>query len=80
VLPDYVFYFTKSKYYTDFVTSTQRVVAQPNINAQEYGDLKILLPPIAKQHEFESIVKQSDKSKLKLQNSLAGLSAIKIYI
>ena len=76
VLPDYVFYFTKSKYYTDFVASTQRVVAQPNINAQEYGDLKILLPPISKQHEFESIVKQSDKSKFELQKALDELTAM----
>ena len=67
VLPDYVYHFTKSDYYMDFVKETQRVVAQPNINAQEYGDLAILLPPIEKQRAFVDIVEQSDKSKFDCQ-------------
>jgi type I restriction enzyme S subunit len=40
----------------------------------------IFYPPREQQDEFVAFVEQSDKSKLKLQNSLAGLSAIKIYI
>ena len=64
VLPDYVFHFTKSDYYWDFVRSAQRVVAQPNINAQEYGNMKILLPPMEDQKVFTEFVRQSDKSKL----------------
>ena len=63
VLPDYVFHFTKSKYYMDFVQNAQRVVAQPNINAQEYGDLHILVPPMELQKEFVAFVEQTDKSK-----------------
>ena len=63
VLPDYLFHFTKSDYYLDFVKSAQRVVAQPNINAQEYGDLQILVPPLTKQYEFVRFSEQSDKSK-----------------
>ena len=69
VLPDYVFYFTKSNYYSDFVQNAQRVVAQPNINAQEYGDLQILVPPIERQNEFVKLVEQSDKSKFLAQLS-----------
>ncbi len=64
VLPDYVFHFTKSDFYLDFVRSAQRVVAQPNINAQEYGDLNILVPPIEEQKAFVEFAEQSDKSKL----------------
>ena len=63
VLPDYVFHFTKSDFYLDFVKETQRVVAQPNINAQEYGDLTILVPPMEQQKVFVKLVEQSDKSK-----------------
>lgn len=63
VLPEYVFNFTKSEYYQEFVKATQRVVAQPNINAQEYGDLEIIIPPIEEQEKFVSFVHQSDKSK-----------------
>lgn len=75
VLPDYVFHFTKSDYYWDFVRSAQRVVAQPNINAQEYGNMKILLPPMEDQKVFTEFVRQSDKSKFELEQALAELTA-----
>ena len=65
--PDYLYHFTKSDYYWDFVRSAQRVVAQPNINAQEYGDLQILLPKIEAQKSFAAFVQQSDKSKFAIQ-------------
>lgn len=64
VLPDYVFGFTKSAFYEDFVRRTQRAVGQPNINAQEYGDLKICIPPMELQKQFAEFLHQSDKSKL----------------
>ena len=67
VLPDYVFGFTKSAYYEEFVKKTQRAVGQPNINAQEYGDLKICVPPLELQSSFSSFLKQSDKSKFVVQ-------------
>ena len=66
--PDYLYHFTKSDYYWDFVKSAQRVVAQPNINAQEYGDLKLLLPPLSAQRRFATFVQQSDKSKFAALN------------
>ena len=64
--PDYLFYFTKSEYYLEFVRSSQRVVAQPNIHAKEYGDLQLLLPPLQEQEAFAGIAHQSDKSKFVL--------------
>ena len=67
VLPDYVFGFTKSAYYEEFVKKTQRAVGQPNINAQEYGDLKICVPPLELQSSFSSFLEQSDKSKFVVQ-------------
>ena len=73
--PDYLYHFTKSDYYWDFVRSAQRVVAQPNINAQEYGDLQILLPKIEAQKSFAAFVQQSDKSKFELEQALAELNA-----
>lgn len=73
VLPSYVFAFTKSPYYQKFVAETQRVVAQPNINAQEYGNLKICIPPMKKQIEFETFVKQRDDSKSKLKQNINNI-------
>lgn len=72
---DYLYHFTKSDYYWDFVRSAQRVVAQPNINAQEYGDLQILLPKIEAQKSFAAFVRQSDKSKFELEKALSELTA-----
>jgi len=46
-------------------------VAQPNINAKEYGnDLKIPIPPIELQNKFAEFVKQIDKQKFEIQKSL----------
>lgn len=77
VLPEYVFHFTKTDYYNDFVSSTQRVVAQPNINAQEYGELQICIPPLELQDQFAAFVRQSNKSKFGIQKSLNKLETLK---
>lgn len=77
VLPIYVFYYTKTDYYISFISKAQKAVAQPNINAQEYGDLKICLPPIELQQRFVDFVKQTDKSKLEIQKSLDKLEILK---
>ena len=37
VLPEYIYYFTRSQYYRSFVRLNAQAVAQPNINAQQYG-------------------------------------------
>lgn len=63
VLPDYVFYFTKTDYYKYFIKNTKRTVAQPNINSKEYGDLLICVPPLELQRQFVNFVNQVDKSK-----------------
>ncbi len=68
--PDYLYHFTRSAYYMDFVKSAQRVVAQPNINAQEYGDLQLLLPSLDEQRRFTSFVRQSDKSKYNASDAM----------
>ena len=76
VLPDYVFGFTKSTYYKEFVKKTQRAVGQPNINAQEYGDLKICVPPIEQQKAFSKFLEQSDKSKFELKQAIENISKL----
>lgn len=69
--PDYIFIYTKTDNYKKWVENKQRVVAQPNINAKEYGnDLKIPIPPIELQNKFAEFVKQIDKQKFEIQKSL----------
>ena len=76
VVPEYVFGFTKSAYYEEFVKKTQRAVGQPNINAQEYGDLKICVPPIEQQKAFSKFLEQTDKSKFELKQAIEGVDIL----
>jgi restriction endonuclease S subunit len=52
VLPNYVFAFTQTPYYRDWVAAIQRSAAQPNINAQEYSSLQIPVPPLDVQKQI----------------------------
>ena len=58
VIPSYVFHYTNSPLYKSFVAKVQRAVAQPNINAKQYGDLQIPIPPKSTQL---AIVSELDK-------------------
>lgn len=72
--PDFLYFFTKTNYYENWVQSKRKIVAQPNINAKQYGEeLKIFLPPIELQNQFADFVKQIDKLKLKMEKSLKEL-------
>ena len=69
--PDYIFIYTKTDSYKKWVENKQRVVAQPNINAKEYGnDLKIPIPPIELQNQFAETIKQINKQKFMLEKNL----------
>ena len=52
VLPKYVFAFTQTPYYHEWVSAIQRSAGQPNINAQEYRSLEIPLPPLPEQQKI----------------------------
>lgn len=46
ILPEYLFYYTRTRLYEWWVRLIQRPSAQPNINAEEYKSLEIPLPPL----------------------------------
>ena len=52
VLPKFVFAFAQTPYFHDWVTAVQRAAGQPNINAQEYSDIEIPLPPLSVQRKL----------------------------
>lgn len=51
-LPEYVFYYTKSILFKNWVIKNQRIAGQPNINGQEYLAAPFILPPISVQGEL----------------------------
>ena len=62
-LPDYVFAFTQTNTYKEWVNAIQRPSGQPNINAEEYQSLEIPLPPPNIQHEIVSIIQTAYSEK-----------------
>lgn len=77
VNPVFVYHFTNTKFYKDFIAKVQNTVAQPNINAKQYSELDFILPPLALQNEFADFVAQVDKSQLAIQKSLEELETLK---
>ena len=77
VNPKYIFKFTQTEKYKAWIKNKQRIVAQPNINAKEYGEeLLIPIPPIELQNKFTEFVNQIDKQKFEIQNSLNKMKAL----
>lgn len=59
-LPTYVYHYTHSPAYLNWVESKKRVAAQPNINGVEYGSLSIPVPPLFEQQRIVEILDQAD--------------------
>lgn len=80
-LPDYVFAFTQTNTYKEWVGSIQRPSGQPNINAEEYQSLEIPVPPISVQDKIVLIVRTaySEKRKKELEAQQL-LDNIDIYL
>lgn len=70
VHPDYVYYFTKTNYYKAFIALNMKTVAQPNINAKQYSELKIPLPPLELQNQFADFVTKIEEQKALVQKAL----------
>ena len=70
VLPEYVFGFTKTAYYKSFIAVAQKAVAQPNINAEQYGNLLIGIPPLPLQQSFAAKIESIEKQKASITKSI----------
>lgn len=77
IIPSYLFWYTKTDDYANWVKLNQSGAAQPGINAKKYGTLSFPLPPIELQNQFADFVKIVDKSKIEIQKSLERLETLK---
>lgn len=70
--------FLKTDYFKHQVSSEMRGIAQMHFGPSHLKQMTILLPDsIERQIEFESFVKQTDKSKLEVKKSLEKLEVLK---
>ncbi|MDE4907133.1 restriction endonuclease subunit S [Methanogenium marinum] len=85
IFPKYLYYFTKSSDYKLFVENNMRVVAQPNINAKQYGNLTIPLPPLEEQRriadalDLASSLIEKRKKQIELLDTLAKSLFIEMF-
>lgn len=77
VEPAYLHYFAQSSFYWDWVGGTQRALAQPNINASEYGSLLVPLPPRGEQEEIVAVLDSVNRSIEANRAELAALRKVK---
>ena len=76
VIPEYIYYYTRSPYYQAFVKKNAQAVAQPNINAKQYGDLKVCVPPLALQQEFALKIEAIEKQKALIKKSIEEVETL----
>ncbi|WP_018675678.1 restriction endonuclease subunit S [Riemerella columbina] len=73
VLPEYIFVYTKSYLFKQWVISNQRVAGQPNINGQEYLQAPIIIPPLDIQQNIVNEIGLFNKQKQKLYSRIETL-------
>lgn len=61
LLPDFLFQYTHSNFYYNWVKGMLRAGAQPNINAQEYSIMPLPRPPINEQKQITQILSCIDE-------------------
>jgi type I restriction enzyme S subunit len=76
MLPETLFRFTQTVAYWRWVNSQARVVAQPNINAQIYSSMPVIIPPLPLQQKFATIVESIERQKAAQRAHLAELDAL----
>ncbi len=75
VLPEFFVAFTLTPLYAGQVVSEITGSTRQRISRKNLGKIVLPVPPIELQEEFAAFVRQSDKSKFELEQSLAELTA-----
>ena len=70
VLPKYIFYCVNTSKYNDFIINTKSSGSQPNINAKQYSNYKVYVPPLPVQQHVVNIL---DKFEILVNDVKEGL-------
>ena len=62
LLPQHLKFYTSAKPYWDWVKTVSMRSGQPGINAEEYGSLKLLVPPLPEQRVIAACLSTWDKA------------------
>jgi len=69
--PDFLFHYTRTPEYRSWVANRQNVVAQPNINAKQYGrELLVPVPPLDMQLRFGGRLEVINRCRHQLEEAL----------
>ena len=74
---EFLFNLTHSKFYWSWLTSIQTWGVQPNVNAEQYSNMPILLPPLPEQQKIASILSGVDAYIQKSQEYKEKLDILK---
>ena len=74
--PEFLFRYTQITSYASWIKSQQKVVAQPNINAQQYGQMRVIVPPLKLQDQFVHLVHQLDANQQRQRKYLRLLDTL----
>jgi type I restriction enzyme S subunit len=77
LLPDFLFQYTHSNFYYNWVKGMLRAGAQPNINAQEYSNMPLPRPLINEQKQIADILSSIDNELQKEANHKKRLELLK---
>ena len=66
VVPKFVYWYTKTKIYQDWVKGIQRPAGQPNINKEEYKSFEIVLPDVKFQNTLVDRLNQAQSRRTQL--------------
>ena len=58
--PKYIYHYLNSSKYNQFIANTKSGGSQPNINAQQYGNFKVPIPPLEAQTKIVEILDKFD--------------------
>lgn len=76
IVPLFIYYLLKSEYGTNEISQYVRGAVTKTITKDDVRKVKIIVPPVELQNQFADFVKQIDKQKIEIENSLKEMQEL----